>query len=363
MKGGGTPFLKKVGIPGILLIILGVSSLFAEFLAPYSYDSVRFDLPYAPVVWPRFEEGRLVVPVLKLVDPVRRKYRLSRGSSVPLEFFCKGNRYTMWGIIHSSRHLFCVQKPGRVFLLGGDLFGRDLFSRLFYGMRFSFLLSLLGVALSFSIGTLVGLVAGYAGGWTDRILMRLSEIVMAVPSLYLLMGLRSIVPYGVSSEAITLIITGSLSLIGWASLSRVVRGLVLSLSRRDFIMAAVASGASPTRVILRHLLPNMRYYLLVSVTLSIPAFIVGEAGLSFLGLGLSEPHPSLGNILSESQSLDTMTSAPWLLTSGGIIVLLVILFNRLGDVLREATDGAIPEKRSRGERTHYGPEEDQPERL
>lgn len=344
MRSRLVKFLKGVGASGIILLLLGTSSLFAEFLAPYRYDSVRFDLPYAPVVWPTVDGGHLVVPVLTLVDPVGRKYVKSKGVFVPLEFFCKGDRYTMWGFIHSSRHLVCAKNPGRLLLLGGDLFGRDVFSRLLYGMRFSFLLSLLGVTISFSIGTIVGLVAGYAGGWTDRVLMRLSEIVMAVPALYLLMGLRSIVPYGLSSESITLIITASLSLIGWASLSRIVRGLVLSLSQRDFIMAAVASGASPVRIIFRHLLPNMRYYLLVSVTLSIPAFIVGEAGLSFLGLGLSEPHPSLGNILSESQSLETMTTAPWLLTSGGLIVLLVILFNRLGDVLREATENGVFKK-------------------
>jgi peptide/nickel transport system permease protein len=334
MREGAGTFLRRVGLSGVLLILLGITSLFAEFLAPYRYDAVRFDLPYAPAVWPEMGKGGLVVPVLALKDPVRRRY-VKSGRTVPLRFFCRGEAYTMWGIIRSSRHLVCARSPGRLYLMGGDLFGRDLFSRLLYGMRFSFLLSLLGVAISFSIGTVVGMVAGYAGGWTDRILMRLSEIVMAVPALYLLMGLRSIVPYGLSSEAITLIITGSLSLIGWASLSRVVRGLVLSLSGRDFILSAVAAGASPARVIFRHLLPNMRYYLLVSVTLSIPAFIVGEAGLSFLGLGLSEPHPSLGNILAESQSLETMNSAPWLLASGGLIVLLVVLFNRLGDLLRE----------------------------
>ncbi len=336
MKEEWLVFFKKIGITGTMLIVLGTTSLFAEFLAPYRYDAVRFDLPYAPAIWPSFGKGGLVVPVLTLKDPVRRRY-VPSGQTVPLRFFCRGESYTMWGLFHSSRHLLCARAPGRLFLMGGDLFGRDVFSRLLYGMRFSFLLSLLGVAISFTIGTVVGMVAGYAGGWIDRILMRLSEIVMAVPALYLLMGLRSIVPYGLSSEAITLIITGSLSLIGWASLSRVVRGLVLSLSGRDFVLAAVAAGATPARVIFRHLLPNMRYYLLVSVTLSIPAFIVGEAGLSFLGLGLSEPHPSLGNILSESQSLETMNSAPWLLASGGLIVLLVVLFNRLGDVLREAS--------------------------
>ncbi len=338
MKTRAGAFVKTVGMAGVLLLVLGATSLFAEFLAPYRYDSVRFDLPYAPAVIPVWSHGRFWVPILEMTDSERRRYSPS-GKRVPLHLFCQGESYRMWGVIHSSRHLFCAEAPGRIYLMGADLFGRDLFSRLLYGMRFSFLLSLIGVAISFSIGTIVGLVAGYAGGWVDRLLMRLSEIVMAVPGLYLLMGLRSIVPFGVSSTTITLIITGSLSLIGWASLSRVVRGLVMSLSGQDFVLAAVASGASPARVIFLHLLPNMRYYLLISVTLSIPAFIVGEAGLSFLGLGLSEPHPSLGNILSESQSLETMNSAPWLLGSGILIVILVVLFNRLGDVLREAGEG------------------------
>ncbi|MHB8369712.1 MAG: ABC transporter permease [Leptospirales bacterium] len=329
--------IRRVGVSGALLLLLGMASLFAEFLAPYRYDSVRFDLPYAPAVWPRLEHGRLVVPVLRMVDPVHRRYA-ETGSLLPLRLFCRGESVRMWGLFPTSRHLFCTPVPARILLLGADLFGRDLFSRLLYGMRVSFLLSFLGVTISFAIGTLVGLVAGYAGGWTDRILMRTAEVVMAVPALYLLMGLRSIVPYGLSGLSVALVITGSLSLIGWASLARVVRGLVRSLVSRDFVLAAVATGASPARIILRHLLPNMRYYLLVAVTLSIPAFIVGEAGLSFLGLGLSEPRPSLGNILAEGQSLETMESAPWLLAAGGTIVLLVVLFNRLGDVLREAEE-------------------------
>lgn len=336
---GVRDLLRRVGLAGTLLLLLGVASLFAEFLAPYRYDSVRFDLPYAPAVWPHLSHGRLVVPVLRLADPVARRYEPT-GEAVPLRFFCRGEKVRMWGLFPTSRHLFCAESPGRILLLGADLFGRDLFSRLLYGMRISFLLSLLGVSLSFGIGILVGLVAGYAGGWTDRILMRTSEIVMAVPSLYLLMGLRSIVPYGLSGLAVAFVITGSLALVGWASLARVVRGLVRSLVSRDFVLSAVATGASPARIIFRHLLPNMRYYLLVAVTLSIPAFIVGEAGLSFLGLGLSEPRPSLGNILAEGQSLETMESAPWLLAAGGLIVLLVVLFNRLGDVLREAQEEA-----------------------
>ena len=338
---GWRGFFRRVGCAGTLLILLGAASLFAEFLAPYRYDSVRFDLPYAPAVWPHWSKGHLAVPVLRLADPVTRRYEFT-GGSVPLRFFCRGERVRMWGILPTSRHLFCAAAPGRVLLLGADLFGRDLFSRLLYGMRISFLLSLVGVSLSFSIGILVGLVAGYAGGWTDRILMRSSEIVMAVPSLYLLMGLRSIVPYGLSGLSVALVITASLALVGWASLARVVRGLVRSLVSRDFVLAAIATGASPARIIFRHLLPNMRYYLLVAVTLSIPAFIVGEAGLSFLGLGLSEPRPSLGNILAEGQSLETMESAPWLLAAGGMIVLLVVLFNRLGDVLREAQEESGP---------------------
>ncbi|MHB1605705.1 MAG: ABC transporter permease [Leptospirales bacterium] len=327
--------LRKGGIPLFFLGVFFVSSLLAEFLAPYRYDSVRFDLSYMPAVWPVRHAGEWVVPVMKLKDPVLHQFEKSPGQWSPVRFFCRGESYRWMGVIRGNRHLFCADKPGRVSLLGLDLFGRDLFSRLLYGIRFSFLLSISAVSLSFMVGVLAGLFAGTTGGWADQLVMRLGEVFMAIPSLYLLMGVRAIFPPGLSATEVTLIMTGALAFVGWAGLARVVRGLSMSLREEDFVLAARSIGVSPFRIWIKHILPNMSYYLIVALTLSIPGFIVGEAGLSFLGLGISEPHPSLGNILAESQSLPAIQAAPWLLLSGMTIVGIVIVFNLLGDRLRD----------------------------
>ncbi len=326
---------RKGGIPLLVLCLFFVSSVLAEFLAPYRYDSVRFDLSYMPAVWPARHAGEWAVPVIKLKDPVLHRFETVPGQWVPVRFLCRGESYRWMGAIRGTRHLFCVDKPGRVALLGLDLFGRDLFSRLLYGIRFSFLLSISAVSLSFVIGIMAGLFAGTTGGWADQLIMRLGEVFMAIPSLYLLMGVRAIFPPGLSATEVTLIMTGALAFVGWAGLARVVRGLAMSLREEDFVLAARSIGMSPLRIWLRHILPNMSYYLIVALTLSIPGFIVGESGLSFLGLGVPEPHPSLGNILAESQSLPAMQAAPWLLLSGMTIVGVVIVFNLLGDRLRD----------------------------
>ncbi|KGA94838.1 Oligopeptide transport system permease protein OppC [Leptospirillum ferriphilum] len=340
MRGKPGNSLRRAGLPLILLGVFFVSGLFAEFLAPYRYDSVRFDLSYMPPVWPTFHEGRLEVPVLTVSDPVLHRFQRRPGQWVPVRFLCQGEGYTWMGVIRSRMHLFCVDSPGRLSFLGLDVFGRDLWSRLLYGIRFSFLLSFSAVTLSFIIGVLAGLAAGTGGEWIDQLLMRTGEVFMAIPSLYLLMGIRAIFPPGLSTTEVTLIMTGALAFVGWAGLARVVRGVARSLRQEEFVLAARSVGVPWWGVWVRHILPNMSYYLLIALTLSIPGFIVGEAGLSFLGLGVSEPHPSLGNILAESQSLPAMKAAPWLLLSGVVIVCIVILFNLLGDRLRE--NGRIP---------------------
>ncbi|AFS52329.1 ABC transporter permease [Leptospirillum ferriphilum] len=331
---------RRAGLPLILLGVFFVSGFFAEFLAPYRYDSVRFDLSYMPPVWPTLHEGRLEVPVMTVSDPVLHRFQRRPGQWVPVRFLCQGEGYTWMGVIHSRMHLFCVESPGRLSFLGLDVFGRDVWSRLLYGIRFSFLLSFSAVTLSFLIGIVAGLAAGTGGGWIDQLLMRTGEVFMAIPSLYLLMGIRAIFPPGLSTTEVTLIMTAALAFVGWAGLARVVRGVARSLRQEEFVLAARSVGVSWWGVWVRHILPNMSYYLLIALTLSIPGFIVGEAGLSFLGLGVSEPHPSLGNILAESQSLPAMKAAPWLLLSGVVIVSIVILFNLLGDRLRE--NGKVP---------------------
>ncbi len=328
-------FVRQAGGVFVLLAALFVAGIFAEFLSPYRYDSVRFDLSYMPPVLPSFHDGRLSVPVMALTDPIFHRFVRVPGKWVPVRFLCRGERYRWMGIVRWDRHLFCADSPGRLALLGLDLFGRDLFSRILYGVRFSFLLSLSAVTISFLVGIGAGLFAGYTGGWADQVVMRVGEVFMAVPSLYLLMGFRAIFPPGLSAVEVTLIVTGALAFVGWAGLARVVRGITRSLREEEFVLAARATGVSPVGIWVRHILPNMAPYLVVALTLAIPGFIVGEAGLSFLGLGVSEPHPSLGNILAESQSLPAMEAAPWLLLSGAMIVAIVIIFNLLGDRIRD----------------------------
>ena len=335
MKRKSENMFRRAGFPLVVLGIFFVSGLFAEFLAPYRYDSVRFDLSYMPPVWPTFHSGRLQVPVMSVSDPVLHRFRHIPGQWVPVRFLCQGEGYRWMGVLSSHTHLICVDPPGRLSFLGLDVFGRDLWSRLLYGIRFSFLLSFSAVSLSFFVGILAGLAAGTGSGWIDQLIMRIGEIFMAIPSLYLLMGIRAVFPPGLSTTEVTLIMTGALAFVGWAGLARVVRGVARSLRQEEFVLAARSIGVSWWGIWGRHILPNMSYYLLVALTISIPGFIVGEAGLSFLGLGVSEPHPSLGNILAESQSLPAMKAAPWLLLSGVVIVSIVIVFNLLGDRLRE----------------------------
>jgi peptide/nickel transport system permease protein len=327
--------LAKGGLAGKILLLLFSASLVGEFLVPYGYNDVRFDLSYAPAIFPEMTTSGIIVPVLEQVDPVTRSYRPVPGKAARVHFFCRGDRYHLFGIFPSDRHLVCADSPGRISFLGSDALGRDLFSRLVIGMRLSFLLSLFGVAISFLFGVTAGLVSGYWGGWIDSVIMRTGEVFMAIPSLYLLMGFRALFPPGIPSGEAALVITGALALVGWAGLARVIRGVTMSLVREDYILAARASGATPREIFINHLLPNMSPYLVVAVTLSVPGFIVGEAGLSFLGLGIAPPHPSLGNMLADAQSLTVMRTAPWLLVSGFLVVLLVLLFNRLGDHIRE----------------------------
>jgi len=332
----GRMLLAKGGLAGKVLLFLFFMSLLGEFFVPYGYDDVRFDLSYAPAIYPKITSSGIVVPIIKQVDPITRSYRFVPEKMARVHFFCKGDRYHLLGIVPLDRHMICADAPGRISFLGSDALGRDLFSRLIIGMRLSFLLSLFGVAISFAVGVTAGLVSGYRGGGGDSVIMRTGEGFMAIPSLYLLMGFRALFPPGIPSGEAALVITGALALVGWAGLARVIRGVTMSLVKEDYVLAAKSSGARPAEIFVNHLLPNMSPYLVVAVTLSVPGFIVGEAGLSFLGLGIAPPHPSLGNMLADAQSLTVMRTAPWLLASGFLVVLLVLLFNRLGDRIRES---------------------------
>ncbi len=268
----------------------------------------------------------------------------------PIEFFIHSWDYKLLGLFPSNLHLFGVEKPklpslsdyfsndGILYVWGSDQYGRDIFSRIFFASRISLSIGLIGILLTFTIGIFLGGLAGYFGGWVDEVTMRLTEILMSIPSLYLILTLSAVLPTGISPEIRYLLIVVILSFIGWPGMTRVIRGMTMGLKQTEFVQAAIALGYPPRKVIWNHLLPNTYTYVIVSATLSIPGYILGEASLSFLGVGVTEPGASWGLMLSQAQDIQVLTSYPWVLLPGLFIIITVLAFNLFGDAIRDALD-------------------------
>jgi len=314
-------------------IIVGLV-LLADFFAPYPYDLQNREAPFHPPTRIHFfHEGKLTFPFVykyELVDPLFKVYEEDPSVRCKLKFFTS----TPWGF-----KVLSVEKPCKLYLLGADKLGRDIFSRLLYGGRYSLGVALIGTFTTFLVGALIGGISGYFGGKVDALIMRLAEVLMSIPGFYLLLSLRAVFPLELSSGQLFLIIVFILSFLGWASLARVVRGMVLSIREKEFVLAAKTYGASTLRIIFKHILPNTYFYLVVSATMAIPAFILGEASLSLLGLGIQEPEPSWGNMLSDAKNVNLLSHYPWLLSPGVAIFLTILAFNLLGDsLLRKQRD-------------------------
>ncbi|MCC7008856.1 MAG: ABC transporter permease [Acidobacteria bacterium] len=329
---------------GVLLLVFYGLATVAPFIAPYPpelMDRDRFFHPPQPPHWVTHDGHFIWRPLVhqtRLADARTFRYEEVPGAEQPIRFFVRGEPYRLLGLT-ASRRLFGVDGPARVYLLGTDSFGRDQFSRLLYGARISLTVGLVGIAISFTIGLLLGGIAGYFGGWIDTIIMRLSELLLSIPSLYLIIALRAVFPIDLPSQQVYLGIVAILSFIGWAGLARIIRGLVLSIRRNEFVTAAEALGVSRFRIIARHILPNTWSFVIVAATVSVPGYILGEVVLSFLGVGVQEPAASWGNMLNQARSLRALTSFPWLLyVPGAAIFLTVMAFNFLGDGLRDALD-------------------------
>ncbi len=326
------------------LLILYAATLGAGFLAPYSFHNEDRNYSYAPptpIQWSK--NGRSVWPQalatqLTFNEYNARVYTIDPTIKYPIKFLVKGDEYRWLGIFPCRYHLFGVDYPGRIYLLGADARGRDLFSRLLYGAQVSLSIGPLGVLISFIIGLLVGGIAGYYGGTIDNVLMRLCEMVMMVPGFYLLLALRAAVPDDFNSLQVYFAIIIILSFIGWAGLARIIRGMCLSLREREYVLAARALGVSDIKIIAHHVLPHTLSYSIFAVMLSIPGYILGESGLSLIGLGIEDPYASWGNMLSDAMSIVRIQFAPWILWPAFFIFLTVVCFNVIGDALRDCFD-------------------------
>lgn len=328
-----------------ILAILYGAAILAGFISPYKYDNGVTDFSFVPPMITRIhifdEQGRFSRPFvygLTPVDPLAKSYRDDSARKYPIRFFVRGDSYHILWIIRSNVHLFGVEEPGRIYLFGADRTGNDLFSRILYGAQVSLSIGLVGIVISTLIGLAVGGIAGYYGGAIDFTLMRTVEVLLALPSLYFILIMRQMFGTGLSSTQIYVIIVIILAFIGWATEARVIRGMVLSLKEQEYVIAARAMGFSNSRIIMRHILPNTLSFVIVTATLSVPFYILGEVALSFLGVGIQEPEASWGNMLNASLTIRYMNDFPWVLIPGLFIFVAVMAWNFLGDGLRDAAD-------------------------
>ena len=327
-----------------ILALLYFSAIFADFLSPYSYKNEQRQYSYCPptpVFF--FDKGKPVWPYVKDIDQTRdqylkRIYQFKDDQKYKIQFFVKGDEYKLLGFIPMDRHLFGTEEGGRLYLIGADSRGRDLFSRILYGGRVSLFIGLVGVAISYSIGLIVGGISGYYSGRVDNILMRICEMVMMIPGFYLMLALISTIPDNYNTVQTFFFIVFILSFIGWAGLARVIRGMCLSLRERDYVLAAKTMGVNDFKIILRHILPHTISYSVFAVMLSIPGYILGESALSLLGLGIEDPHASWGNLLSDAMTIVRINAYPWILWPAFFIFLTVVCFNVIGNALRDSLD-------------------------
>ncbi|WP_410470827.1 ABC transporter permease [Devosia sp.] len=325
-------------------------AVLAEFLAPTDPSAYSARYTYAPPQGIQLiatePDGswsfQLHVNGYKTeIDPValRRTFVIDPEERIPVQFFVPSKPYLLAGFIPMSVKLIGVTEPRAPFyVLGADRLGRDLLSRLIHGTRISLSIGLAGVTLSLFFGIIIGGFAGYYGGWFDTAVMRVVEFIRSMPTIPLWLGLAAAMPKDWSALQTYFAITLILSLIGWTELARVVRGRFLSLRTEDFVTAAQLDGASDWRIITRHMVPSFMSHIIAAATLAIPGMILAETALSFLGLGLQAPIVSWGTLLQDAQNIRTLATAPWLLTPGICVVVIILSMNFFGDGLRDAAD-------------------------
>lgn len=330
----------------VFLILLYLSALLAGFVSPYTATS-RFEKyqKAPPVRIHLFDENGIHRPFVyaldRTLDQATFKWNFveNKEQRFPIRFFVPGQPYKLLGLISTDRHLYGVGEDAPPLLLfGADELGRDLFSRTIYGARISLSIGLVGVALAFLLGIVLGGLSGFFGGLLDEVIQRIIDFLVSMPTIPFWMALSAALPRDWPVIRTYFAITIILSIIGWTGLARVVRGKLLSLREEDYAMAAKAAGASETRIIFKHLLPGFTSHLIVSLTLSVPSAILGETALSFLGLGMQPPAVSWGVLLQDAQDIVAISQEPWRLIPAAFVIGTVLLFNFVGDGLRDAAD-------------------------
>ncbi len=348
----------------ILLIVFYVAVIAADFVAPYDPYASQANgslLPPTQIHW-FSPSGQFIGPHVYPttqgetdLETGDRELVINKNKPTPVRLFVQGSEYRLFQLslplppkwdeetiipgIPLNWHLFGAVGEAKINILGTDDQGRDQFSRLLHGGRISLFIGIVGVVLTFPLGMLIGGISGYFGGWTDSIIMRLAEVLMTFPSIYLLVTLGAVLPPGLSSTQRFLLIVVITSFISWAGLARVIRGQVLSIKEREFVQAARAMGGNPFYIITRHVLPQTATYIIISATLAVPSFIAAEAVLSLIGLGIQQPDPSWGNMLSLATNASILVLQPWLIWPPALLIILTVLaFNLLGDGLRDALD-------------------------
>jgi peptide/nickel transport system permease protein len=333
---------------GILVILFYLVAAFADFLAytdPHASDARRGYVPPQMIrLFTPDGDFRPHVPGLRgmrNMQTFRLEYRPDPSRIVEVEFLARGYEYSFFGLFRTDRHLLGLKNPGPadgIFLLGTDVQGRDLWSRLMVATRVSLTIGLVGVTISLFLGVLLGGISAIYGGWVDLVIQRVIEVIRSLPTIPLWMGLAAALPTNWSVIQIYFAITILIAFLAWTDLARVVRGKFLSLKSEDFVLAAELAGASQLRIIFKHMLPSFASHVIAATTLALPAMIISETSLSFLGLGLRPPAISWGILLQDAQNIQSLALAPWLLASAVPVIVVILAFNFLGDGLRDAAD-------------------------
>ncbi|MCL4396155.1 MAG: ABC transporter permease [Chloroflexi bacterium] len=334
-------------ISAMVLVLFYVVVLVPDFFATLDPEATEAALAFIPVQGISFWDSsgfHLTVPALVgKRNPVtlRMEWKIDGTKRVPIRFFAQGFKYKVLGLVETDLHLIGTADPQateKLFLLGTDRLGRDQWSRMMFGTRTSMTVGLVAVALTVILGILLGGISGYFGGWIDMVIQRVIEILQSLPTIPIWLAMTAALPQNWRPDQVFFAITIILSLISWTTLAREVRGRFLSLREEDFVLAAELAGCSRLRIITRHMVPAFMSHIIATSTLAIPAMIISETSLSYLGLGIRPPAISWGVLLQEAQTIQTVAQAPWLLIPGLLVIIAVLAFNLVGDGLRDAAD-------------------------